>query len=164
VFNFRNVLAAWLPLAIVIAAGLPRARLGVGVTIAVCLALLASTLAIAARTGPQRDSLRQAANLLKQIPGRPLIVGEKGELTYSLPYYWPELAPLPPSGARIREIDLVGHVAVNSLSRRLPEFKLFTVQKAGNLTVVRLRAPRVVRVTPDEIDRSGYLRGGLAST
>ena len=124
VFFFRNALCAWLPLAIVLAAGLPQSRGGGVLAIAISVALLGSTLAVDARPGLQRDSWRQAAHALRQITGPRLIVGPTPDMANTLPLYWPNLRRLPASGARIREIDLVGrYVTASSRLTSLPDFR-----------------------------------------
>jgi hypothetical protein len=163
VFNFRNVLAAWVPLVIAAAAGIPATRWGAAVTVAVCVALGAATLAIATRTGLQRDSWRDAADVLRQVPGRRVVIGESGELAYSLRYYWPQLEPLPRSGARVREIDVVGRTSLDSLSGTLSRFRPAAKRDAGNLTVTRFLRRQPARVTPVEISTSGYFGGRLAA-
>ena len=147
VFNFRNVLAAWLPLVIVMLAGLPRGTVGVVAGVSVSAALLVASIGIAVRVGPQRDSWRTVAELLRELPGRRVVVGERGELRYTLSYYLPALRPLPPAGAVVREIDLVGHVGPDWRLGQRPEFRRVAWTKAGNLTVVRLRSRMPLRVT-----------------
>jgi mannosyltransferase len=159
VFNFRNALAAWLPVVIVLAAGLPAGRAGVALTGVIAAALLTATLAIAVAPGPQRDSWRDVARVIDSSSGRRIIAGETGELTYTLPYYAPQLRPLPVAGIRVREIDLVGHVDADWRLPRLPQFRLAHAEKAGNLMVVRLAAPRSVSVIQDDLDAGGFLLG-----
>jgi hypothetical protein len=161
-FNFRNALAAWLPLVIVVLAGLPAGRLGVAVAAAIVGALLIASIGIAVRVGPQRDSWRDVARVVQEVPSRRLVVGETGELKYTLSYYIPGLRPLPPAGAIVRDIDLVGHVDADWRLQRLPEFKPVGAEKAGNLTVVRFEARRPMRVTSEQIDPTGKLVGRVA--
>jgi 4-amino-4-deoxy-L-arabinose transferase-like glycosyltransferase len=163
VFFFRNVLAAWLPLTVAVAAGIPVTRVGLALTSVVCAGLLASTLAVAARESLQRDSWRQAARELQRLHGPRVIVGDQGELEYVLHHYWPTLPRLPGRGATVREIDLVGrYVTTASRLRSLPEFFPVELRTAGNMAILRLRSARRVRVTPARIREGGYLGGRIA--
>jgi hypothetical protein len=151
VFHFRNVLAAWLPLFVAVAAGLPRGRFGGILAGALCIGFLVCTVAIATRPGIQRDSWRQAVESIRQTSAGHLVATNHADANWTLRYYWPDLADLPAAGVRTREIDLVGrYLTPTSTVHALPQFKPAGSRTAGNMTIVLLRAPAPVLVRPPD--------------
>jgi 4-amino-4-deoxy-L-arabinose transferase-like glycosyltransferase len=158
VFYYRNILAVWLPLAIVFAAGLPSARVGAAVVALAALPLLASTIRTASDVQLQRDSWRDAVAATQGLPGRRLVVSDYLDEPYVLPLYWPSLEPVGADGAEVQEIDMIGHyLTTESRLPSLPAFRPIGAIQAGNLVVVRLRADGPRRVRPSQLPGGGGL-------
>jgi hypothetical protein len=116
----RNVLAIWMPAALVIAAGLtaPRARLlGLAAAIALCAIGLTAAIGVATDRSLQRPDWRAVARLLAPLPPRPpapvanaparaiLVQHYRDLLPLSL--YAPHLAFMRHTGASVSELDVV---------------------------------------------------------
>ena len=114
----RNLIAGWLPFAVVLAAGLgaPRARLlGPLLATALCGLFVAAVIAVDARPEFQRDDWRGAARALgaADVP-RAVVVSPLNGLV-PLSVYRPGLRRFPASGyATVNEIDLL------AVARRRP--------------------------------------------
>jgi len=149
----RNLLPAWLPLALVVALGVgsPRAgRAGARVGVGLCLVLAAITVSAAAspRFGPQ--SWQRVARAL----GGPLgarVVLAPASIAMPLALERPGLATLPAAGARVKEIVVLRR---GSTSRRTPFHGFRLVRKHladGAFTLFRFRSARARLVTPEAL-------------
>jgi hypothetical protein len=154
----RNVLAAWLPLAIVVAAGLgtPRmGRLGLGIIAVLCAAGAAVVLTIIANPLWQRDDWRLLVRRLPAGPTAVLVVPayQSTPVRYYDRSLGPAVAPV-----RTREIIVVssGNTAGDTI--RLPRaFSLVSTEHAGRWELRRLRskAPALVSAQPGLLVRTG---------
>jgi hypothetical protein len=110
----RNVLAIWLPAALVVAAGLaaPRARLlGLGAAIALCAIGVTGAVGVATDRSLQRPDWRGVARLLggrapANAPRRAILVQHYRDLL-PLSLYVSHLAFMRGSGATVSELDVV---------------------------------------------------------
>jgi mannosyltransferase len=154
----RNVLAAWLPLVVVAAAGLARSGLGLAGAAAVCALGLAAVVGVALEPRWQRDDWRGAAAALGPPSVDRAIVltpAETGTLPFTL--YRPDARPLPAAGGPVREIALVAPVAEDGRPPPRPSIApvpgLPRVRRRfeDGYTVITLSGPRPVPVTPAQL-------------
>jgi dolichyl-phosphate-mannose-protein mannosyltransferase len=166
--NARNSLAAWLPAATVVAAGLSVAgarRLGTGGAVMLAAIGMAVCVAVASDVRYQRDDWRGAATALGRPAGPRAVVFSPGELR-ALQLYVPRSSPPPPAGVRVRELDyliLASHRAGET--RRAPSLEELPPHPAGAVTlerrreetfaVARYRLPRPLRVRPGPLPPLG---------
>jgi mannosyltransferase len=106
---YRNLIALWLPVALVIAGGLglhrfPRA--GAAGAIALCTVGMATVIAVAVDSGLQRPAWRSVARVLGSRPDR-AIFAVNGCQLLPLSLYLPELHFAPSGGVLVREIDVI---------------------------------------------------------
>jgi mannosyltransferase len=147
----RNLLAAWLPLAgiVALACGMPSARrLGTAIIAALCCCLLAITIAIDFDARLQRPDWRGVAQVLGTLTGpRALVVPATGDdpLEYYLPGDTRRILRL---HASVSEIDLVGWPDAGVPVPRPPVkgFRLVAAERVKTLTVYRYRAPHRILV------------------
>src|SRR5207245_1719609 len=106
----RNVIAAWLPLALVVAIGLARPRfrlVGAAATAAICAAFVAAPVAVDADTGLQRPDWR-GVNRALGVARERLVVFDHYRAEIPLLLYRPDLVRLfPGESAVVREVDFV---------------------------------------------------------
>ena len=112
----RNIIALWLPAALVIAAGLSVQRfapLGVAATVALCAIGLTAAVGVAVDRNLQRPDWRYVARAVGSTsPPRPGVAGRAILLQHyrtllPLSLYLPGLRVMPPAGARVTEFDVV---------------------------------------------------------
>jgi mannosyltransferase len=158
VFLFRNVVCAWLPLTIVIAAGLaaPRAgRPGVAVAVALCAASLAVLVVNSTTSHFQRDDWRLLARATHG-PGRAIVLSPSWEAG-GLEYYTRGLSQ-PATNTSIREIDLLVRRWSPSYSPPVrafdppPSFRKVEMRTLQNWVLTVFRAPTAVRVSPEQLE------------
>lgn len=164
----RNLLVAFVPLIVLIAAGFGArraGRLGLALAAAFCLSSLVFTIEIDRLPRLQREDLRNAA--ARVGPPRPglAVVTIKYAAGEPLLYYLGATlatGPLPP----LREIDLVGSKsAARSAPRLLPGFhRVGSEPVSYNFTLTRLRSPRPVRVAPRTLEMGALVGGGPYSS
>ncbi len=168
-FDTRNVLIAWPPLALAVAAGLGARRAGrAGAVAAVTLAVLSASTVVFVATSQslQRDNWRGVADALDDdhpLTPRALVITP---FTAPAPFavYAPQWELMPPEGAAVREIDLVAL----PLRRRTqaqpgepprpenhpppaPGFELVEKRFDETFTLLRYTSPEPVTVTPAEL-------------
>jgi hypothetical protein len=168
-FDTRNVLVAWPPLAVGVAAGFGARRAGrAGVAAAVVLALVsASTVAfVAAKETLQRDDWRGVAQALDEgeiVPPRAVVVTPfSAAQTFAV--YAPELELFPAIGAPVRQVDMVAlpqrarTQAEPGPSPRpaehpppAPGFTLTEERFEETFTLLRYTAAEPVTVTPEAL-------------
>lgn len=153
VFFFRNVLAAWLPLVVAVAAGFARFRLAPVAAAIAALVLLGSTVQLARKVELQRDSWRPAVAALRSEP-TPLFVTND---SVTPPVYWPGLAPLPQRGLRVRDVALAGRYVTAGSSLGIAGFRPVGFRLAGNIGILRLAAPHPLRIAPRELESAGLV-------
>jgi mannosyltransferase len=158
----RNLLIAWLPLAVVVAAGLLSVRAGAAGVAVLCALGIAAYVGVAVEPAWQREDWRGMADALDAPQSRRAIAvqPETGGTPFAL--YADGLRPLPAEGAELDEI-----VALHPVSRgspgphptapappappSLPGFQVVEREARETYTVVRLRAERSVLVTPEQL-------------
>jgi mannosyltransferase len=160
-FEYRNMLVAWLPLAVAVAAGivaLPARALRAGCVALATLGLLGCTVMIARRVDLQRGSWRDGVAALQTESGRLVVMPTSVTM---IAHYWPAVAELPARGARVSEVDVIGQGIAGepSLGLKLPAFRLVRTLTAGNLTIYRLRAQTPQRVTGGELPWPAVVAG-----
>jgi mannosyltransferase len=168
-FLARNVIAAWIPFAVVLAAGLAAtSRAGPAIAVALCGVFLAATIAVAATPEFQRDDWRDAAKALGHptvtralvvtpLNGRvPLSLYARDLRSFpagGLHLTAPRIPPQPDGGATasipLREIDLLG-VAERRAGQRpspprppspaIPGFSVLARLDRPTFTLIRLRS------------------------
>lgn len=153
IFEYRNLLVAWLPLAVAVAAGIVSIRGSVlrGACVAIAaLGLLGCTVMIARRVELQRGSWRTAAGVLERLPGSRVVMPTDVSM---LSHYWPSVRDLTAAGARVGEVDVLGQGIAGPahLGLRLPRFHLAQRLTAGNMTVYRFVDGAHPLVTPSEL-------------
>lgn len=107
----RNVIVAWVPLGIVVAAGLgarTARRAGVVAAAALCLLMLAVALSVEAAPAYQREDWRGAARALGPVPraARAVVITPVNG-AQPLGLYAPRLRPWPVGATAVGEIDVV---------------------------------------------------------
>ena len=158
VFNGRNVTAAWIPCAIVVAAGLgargasrPGALIGGGL----CLLSLLVVVSVDAIPGYQRDNWRGVASVLETPAAGRVIVGP--ELSFPpLSVYLPTVKVTKSGELSARELDFVNLRTRRTGRSPLPAvvpsaapsgFKLAGVKRTETYAVSRFLAPRATPIT-----------------
>jgi 4-amino-4-deoxy-L-arabinose transferase-like glycosyltransferase len=156
----RNVLPAWLPLGVVVAAGLamPGARrVGPAAAAALCAVGLALVIATDVDEAYQRDNWRAAARVLGKVdqPRAIIITPTSGRVPLAL--YLGTARPVPPPAIEVKEIDYV------SMAPRLPGqaphpprppvlaipgLGEFTRTQGVTFTVIRMGSGQPIRITP----------------
>jgi mannosyltransferase len=155
VFLYRNVIDAWLPLTIVVAAALTAARLRIAGTVLAAALLIASVAQLAddRTTGHlQRDDWRLVARHVGGS-GTAMVLSPSWEVA-GLQYYVRGLEPVGAT-ARVREIDVIVRLRMPSYSIRVDAFDpphgFARVETASlqNWTLTRFRSktPRIVSGT-----------------
>ena len=112
----RNILALWLPAALVVAAGLSVRRfapLGIAAAVALCAIGVTAAVGVAAERNLQRPDWRYVARALGTVPtprrgiaGRAILIQHYRTLL-PLSLYLPGLRVMPAAGARVTELDVI---------------------------------------------------------
>jgi uncharacterized membrane protein len=101
----RNAIALYVPLVLVVAAGLGAAgRLGIAGAVAVCAVALTVNVEVASDAKLQRDDWRGAARALGSATEPRAVVVTPDYQSKPLRLYAGDIAPLPPQGADVREV------------------------------------------------------------
>jgi mannosyltransferase len=174
----RNVIALWLPAALMVAGGLGARRaglLGVSAATVLCATGIVAAVGVATDRSLQRPDWRVVARAVGTRPSggvrRVILVQHYRDLR-PLSLYLPELKFLPPAGAAVRELDVVSinaprvalcwwGAACNLSPSRIqstypvPGFHQVWRRRAHQFTVVRLVSPRPRVLTRKEV--SGIL-------
>jgi mannosyltransferase len=158
-FTSRYLLAAWLPLALVCAAGMATpGRLGPLVAVLLCGLLLAISVAVPLDPDLQRDDWRSMAEALERPPEVRAIVVAPSPGFVPLDFYLAGASRLPAGEALLRE------VAVLSVTRDpdgirvrapAPGFREVERLRRPSYTLVRFRSARPVEL--DEKDFGGVV-------
>ena len=166
IFDGRNVIAAWVPCAVLIAIGLgvaraPRAGTALGVCL--CALSLAVAIAVEAIPGYQRDDWRGAAAALPiATPGR-VIIGEE-DSSIPLSIYLPSTSPVEGGSVSTRELDFIALRTRRTGRSPLPPaivttpppgFRPAGVRRSETYAVSRFLAPRATSVTVATLRRIG---------
>lgn len=148
----RNLIAVYVPVVLVAAAGLAVAgRVGLAGAVALCAVAIVVNLQVATDDDLQRDDWRSAARALGSAPGEPRAVVVTPEFQKKpLRLYAGSLPPLPPAGAAVREVVVVENdrPAPSTLPPAPPGFTEAGRVRTPSYSLVRFRAPAPVLVTP----------------
>jgi mannosyltransferase len=157
----RNLIVAWVPLAIVVAAGLSTRRAGAaGVTLAVAVVALGVGIVAGSASMPKfgAEDWRGAAHALGPAPagGRAIVLWpDAGREPFLL--YRPDAHDLPPSGADASEVVLLtfgsqrrDRATIEALSPP-PPFRQSERRDERYFTLVRFDADRALAVTPTSL-------------
>ncbi|HEX2232166.1 MAG TPA: glycosyltransferase family 39 protein [Thermoleophilaceae bacterium] len=106
-FDTRNLLAAWLPLMVVVGGGLAAHRIGLAGLAVLCAAGLASVVGVALEPTWQRDDWRGMAEALGPADAPRVLVVQPASGRRPLGVYLDELSPLPDRGRRVAELASV---------------------------------------------------------
>jgi hypothetical protein len=172
-FLSRYVLAAFMPLTIVVATGLGAhrsGRLGVALAAGLCALFAFVVVSVSARPELQRDDWRGIARTLGPPPpgGRAIVVSPiNGRIPLGL--YLHGLTRLPASGVPVTEVDAVAvaqRVAGETRSapqvRPVPSppgFREVARRRGPTYTVVRYRADTPLPVSPAQLGSFALLTG-----
>jgi hypothetical protein len=174
----RNVLAIWMPAALFVAGGLAAARahrVGLAAAFVLCAIGVTTAVGVAFDRNLQRPDWRVVARTLGAHPGTPgtraiLIQHYRDLLPLSL--YVPGLHFMGRGGATVSEFDVVSFTSPPSAgfcwwgsacnlwpsraqsSYPLAGFREVSRRRELQFTIVRMVAPRPVRVTPAEVSRA----------
>jgi mannosyltransferase len=174
----RNLLALWVPAALVLAAGLAARRSGMAgilAAAALCGIGVSGAVAVQRNRDYQRPDWRGVARVLGAEPaaapgGRVILVQHYRDLL-PLSLYLPGLRFLPPAGARVRELDVVSFTSppsggfcwwgsacnlwpsVMQASYPVPGFHAVWRRDVYQFTVLRLLADQPRLVTRNEVGR-----------
>jgi hypothetical protein len=168
-FDGRNMLPAFLPLIVVLAAGFGVRRAGwagLALAAAFCLCSLVFTLEIDRLPRLQREDLRNAAAEVGPLGPQTVVVTNRYAAGEPLRYYLGARSAegaLPP----LREIDLVGSAQAARAARRLlpPAFhRVESKPVSYNFTLTRFRSPRPVRVPLRVLEQGALVGGGRRSS
>jgi mannosyltransferase len=180
----RNLLALWLPAALLVAGALAAwRRHGIGVALAavLCAIGITATIGVASDRTLQRPDWRPVARLLGAAPapsaarhgvepGRAILIQHYRTLL-PLSLYLPGLRVMPASGARVTELDVIAvrspqeplcwwgaacNLIPSRMQRRyaIPGFHVAWTRHELQFTIKRLVARRPVRLTPAAVSHA----------
>jgi mannosyltransferase len=179
----RNVIVLWLPAALVVAAGLSVARgrrLGTMVAVALCAIGVTASIGVAAERNLQRPDWRYVARALGPVSssgahgrgavGRAILIQHYRTLL-PLSLYLPHLRVLPPTGARVDQLDIISMsspeqplcwwgAACNLVPSRMQRryavtgFHPVWTRRVLQFEIKRLASRRPVTLTPADVSRA----------
>jgi mannosyltransferase len=160
VFDGRNMIAIWVPWAVLLAIGLGASRgrrAGTLLGICLCAVSVAVIAGVNATPGYQRDDWRSAAHALSSAPATGRIILGEQNAALPLSLYMPDIRPSTGSSVSTREIDFValrsrggggGTPVPAAVPTRPPRgFRLASVRRTETYALSRFLAPRPVTVT-----------------
>ncbi len=154
----RNLLPAWIPLAMALGAALavlPRLPRTVAVAVLIGAALV-TNLRVATEPGLQRADWKSAVTQLGvRTEGRVVAVNPHFNRGM-VPRYGVRASLIGPAGIRTREIDLIGEFDAASVAAALPGFSVVAGRQYPLVNVAALRAPHRILVTPASISAAGF--------
>lgn len=164
----RTLLIAWLPLAVVVAAGLLSVRLGTAGVVILCALGITGSVSVAVEPAWQRDDWREIAGAVGSPREQRALVVQPATGRTPLGLY-ADIQPLPPAGAELEEVLAVHPVSGANVLHpaapppptppSLPGFRVVERRAEETYTLVRLRADRPVRVTRGELTRTVIVPG-----
>jgi mannosyltransferase len=171
----RNLIAVWVPLVLVVAAGLAAkgaGAIGPALGVALCAFSIAVVVAVAAIPRLQREDWRGMAQALRSPTETRAVVVVPGASWWGLEHYGQGgLRLLPSNSTAVRELDVVswGKRGLDGPTPKPPparvpgfqatQFVPFERRDGDTFTVVRLRSSRAVRVDPALLGSPGHRPG-----
>jgi mannosyltransferase len=165
VFNAKNVIAAWVPCAVLIAIGLGMARAGrTGPLLGAGLCVISLLVIVGVDTTPgyQRDDWRGVTRALRKPSGeRVIVVSHFASLPVSI--YIPAIRRATGSSVSTREVDFAALRTVRTVgspeapvvpTRPPPGFRLAEVHRTESFAISRFVATRATSVGVDSLRRS----------
>jgi mannosyltransferase len=157
-FLYRNLIGAWVPLAIALAAFLASrrvGRLGLLLITAACAVELASLVVVLNRPTLHRDDWRSAVGALDSSRGPLAVITQPSWERVAIELYRPDIAAMPPAGVAVREIAFLGLSPFPRAFRPPAGFERVEQRRLQHVEIVRYRAaaPRVV--TPADLAARG---------
>jgi mannosyltransferase len=173
----RNVLALWVPVALVLAAGLGARRagaLGLAGAAVLCATGIVAAVGVMSERNLQRPDWRGPARALGSRPaagaGRAILVQHYRELL-PLSLYVPALESFPHRGSRVSELDVISIAAPRvrlcwwgaacnltgshmQSAYPIPGFRIVSRTQAFQFTVLRMVAATPVRLTSQIVSRA----------
>jgi mannosyltransferase len=153
-FFYRNLIGAWVVLAIAAAAvlGSRRAgRFGVALLTAACALQLGALTVVLLRPSLQRDDWRSATRALDPVAGPLAIVTNPSFERVSIELYRSNVRAMPQAGATVREIDFLGRARLPLEFRPPMGFQLVEQRRIQHIALVRFRSAGLSHVTPSAI-------------
>jgi mannosyltransferase len=166
-FDVRNLIAAWLPLAIVVTGGLLSKRaggLGIAAVAALVLIEATATIGVALEPGWQREDWRGAATALGTSGDPRAVMVQPHFGQEPLQLYLPGTGVMPPAGAFVREVVFVTTVVrtgddvhpdppPRAPAPVVPGFHLVEARYGESYTLIRLRRGSPRKVSARELSR-----------
>jgi hypothetical protein len=158
-FNGRNVIATWVPWAVLLAIGLGAngaRRAGALLGVSICAISLAVIVGVNLISGYQRDDWRGATQALPPKRAADALVVAEAYSWYPLSIYLPGAHPLTGTSSSTRELDFItlrtrrtGRSPLPPVAPTLPPrgFHLVSTQQTESYAVSRFVAPRPTTVT-----------------
>jgi mannosyltransferase len=170
----RNVIALWLPAALLVAGGLAHERgggLGIAVAAALCAIGATAAIGVAADRSLQRPDWREVARALGPVRTERAILIQHYRTLLPLSLYLPHLHVLGRQGARVDELDVIAMsspqqplcwwgAACNLIPSRMQArypvrgFHTDWTRRVLQFDIQRLVARRPVRLTPADVSRA----------
>lgn len=153
-FLYRNVIAAWLPLAIAVATALVSRRLApwgyfaAAAYVAACVVFL---ITINNRSTLQRDDWRDVAKALGHANHPRAVITDSISQESALAYYKPTLRRLDPRGAAVREIVTVLRGPLPTDFRPPRGFALSASRTLQHFTLTRFLSDTPRAISPQEL-------------
>jgi mannosyltransferase len=157
-FKDRNLLPAWTPLLVALAAGFAVTRprgLALGAGVALCAASLAVDLRIAADDDLQRTDWRAMTRALGPRNEARAVVIEPSYAKAPLEVYGRRVTRNA-TGVRVQEIDFIGQLKVPEPAPGTGPFgfRLVAERRVGDIRLLRYRSGRPLELTPTLIAQS----------
>jgi mannosyltransferase len=164
-FFYRNLVGAWVLLAIGVAAVLAswRARrVGLMLAMAACAIELGSLAVVLARPSLQRDDWRTATRALGSSAGPLAIITDPSYERVAIELYRPDVRAMPAAGAEVREIVFLGLARLPLDFQPPPGFAPVRERRIQHISLVRFRASSPQLVTPAEVaSRTAFASSGV---
>ena len=160
-FYYRNLIGAWIPLAIafaIVCASRRAGRFGYAVVAAACALELASAVAVFDRSALQRDDWRSATKAVGSKKEARAIITDPFFERVAIELYRPTTHVMAAAGAQVREIVFLGHSPLPLQFRPPTGFELVEQRRIQNLALVRFRSAVPRTVTPKGLAARGGLR------
>lgn len=161
---YRNLIPAWLLLAVALAAGFTGRRagiVGVGAAAVLCAAFLAADVAVFTRPSLQRDDWRSVASTVSGSGGPTAVVVYPAWDARPVLHYAPSVATTSARAVRVREVWFVGvssRYSAWTSPRKLsigtpPGFRQVSSQRFQHFLLRRFLAPRPTLVDVSQLER-----------